>query len=88
VLIAAAAMAVVVRGADLALAVPDRDTLAVLMPVGIASYLMMCWLMDVANSREYASRTLLLARSILGHRDKRLATPAAASAKEPNASAS
>jgi O-antigen/teichoic acid export membrane protein len=88
VLIAAAAMAVVVRGADLALAVPDRDTLAVLMPVGIASYLMMCWLMDVANSREYASRALLLARSILTHRDKRLATPAAASAKEPNASAS
>jgi len=73
VLIAAAAMAVVVRGVDLALAVPDQNALAVLMPAGIASYLMMCWLLDVADSREHASRALLLVRNILARRDKRKA---------------
>jgi O-antigen/teichoic acid export membrane protein len=65
VLIAAGTMAVIVRGVDLALVVPDRDALAILLPVGIVSYLAMCWLLDVARTRDHVIRALLMARSIL-----------------------
>jgi O-antigen/teichoic acid export membrane protein len=70
VLIAAGAMAVVVRGVDLALAIPDRDALAILLPVGVASYLAMCWVLDVANSRDHINRVLQLIRDVSLRKDK------------------
>jgi O-antigen/teichoic acid export membrane protein len=82
VLFAAAAMAVIVRAVDWAIGAPDRDALAVLLPVGIASYLMMCWLLDIANGRAYASRAVLLVRNIAAQREKRAAAPASTGAKE------
>jgi O-antigen/teichoic acid export membrane protein len=68
VLVAAIAMALVVRGVDLTLAVTDRFALAILMPTGIASYLILCWLLDVAKSREHLSRAVVMARNMLSHK--------------------
>jgi O-antigen/teichoic acid export membrane protein len=82
VLFASAVMAVIVRAVDWAIAVPDRDALAVLLPVGIASYLAMCWLLDIANSRAYANRALLLVRNVVSQREKRIAAAAGTRAKE------
>jgi O-antigen/teichoic acid export membrane protein len=65
VLVAAIAMAIVVRGLEGALAVGDKDALALLIPAGIASYLAMCWLLDIAKSRHRLSRCLLIARARL-----------------------
>jgi hypothetical protein len=81
-LFAAAVMAVIVRAVDWAIAMPDRDALAVLLPVGIASYLAMCWLLDIANSRAYANRALLLVRNVVSQREKRIAAAAGTRAKE------
>ena len=78
----AAVMAVIVRAVDWAIAVPDRDALAVLLPVGIASYLAMCWLLDIANSRAYANRARLLVRNVVSQREKRIAAAAGTRAKE------
>jgi hypothetical protein len=65
VLVAATAMAIVVRGLEGALAVDDKNALALLIPAGIASYLAMCWLLDIAKSRHRLSRCLLIARARL-----------------------
>jgi O-antigen/teichoic acid export membrane protein len=81
-LFAAAVMAVIVRAVDWAIAMPDRDALAVLLPAGIASYLAMCWLLDIANSRAYANRALLLVRNVVSQREKRIAAAAGTRAKE------
>jgi O-antigen/teichoic acid export membrane protein len=83
VLFAAAVMAVIVKAADWTIAAPDRDALAVLLPLGIASYLMMCWLLDVANGRAHASRVVVLARKIVAQRKKRVAAAARTGANEP-----
>jgi O-antigen/teichoic acid export membrane protein len=83
VLFAAAVMAVIVKAADWTIAAPDRDALAVLLPLGIASYLMMCWLLDVANGRAHASRVVVLARKIVAQREKRVAAAARTGANEP-----
>ena len=64
-LIAAIVMAIVVRGVDLALSLTDRYALAVLLPAGIAVYLAMCWLFDVAKSRHRLNRGLLILRNAL-----------------------
>ena len=82
VLLAAGAMAVVVRGVDLALAVPDRDALAILLPVGVASYLAMCWVLDVANSRDHISRVLQLVRDVSLRKDKSLVPSEKVSAED------
>lgn len=82
VLIAAGAMAFIVRGVDLALAVPDRDALAILLPVGVVSYLTMCWLLDVAKSRDHIVRALQLARDVLLRKEKQLVTVEKAGAKD------
>ena len=65
VFIAAMVMAIVVRGLETMLAVSDRDALAVLIPAGMASYLAMCWLLDIARSRHRLNRCLLIARARL-----------------------
>jgi hypothetical protein len=73
---------VIVRGVDLAIAVPDRDALAILLPVGVVSYLAICWLLDVAKSRDHMVRALQLVRDALLRKDKQLVTVEKAGAKE------
>lgn len=65
VLIATMVMAIVVRSLELAFVASDRDALAMLLPAGILSYLAMCWLFDIADSRRYFSRGLLIVRNAL-----------------------
>jgi hypothetical protein len=62
VLAAAIVMAVIVRSIDRMLTVPDADALAVLIPAGIASYALACWVLDVAKARARLSQGLLLMR--------------------------
>jgi len=65
VLIATMVMAIVVRSLELALHLGDKDALAVLLPVGIATYLTMCWLLNIAKSRPRLNRGLLIVRNAL-----------------------
>ena len=65
VLIATIVMAIVVRSLELALHLSDRDALAVLLPAGIATYLTMCWLLNIAKSRYRLNRGLLIVRNAL-----------------------
>ena len=65
VLIASVVMAIVVRGLDLAAAPSDKLALAVLVPIGVASYLIMCWLLDIAKCRHHLSRGLQVAGKAL-----------------------
>jgi O-antigen/teichoic acid export membrane protein len=70
VLIAAIVMAIVLRGLETTLLVSDRDALAVLIPAGIASYLAMCWLLDIAKSRHRLNRCVLILRNTLAPRTR------------------
>jgi O-antigen/teichoic acid export membrane protein len=65
VLIATIVMAIVVRSLELALHLDDKDALAVLLPAGIATYLVMCWLLNIAKGRYRLSRGLLIVRNAL-----------------------
>jgi hypothetical protein len=65
VLIATIVMAIVVRSLELALHLSDRDALAVLLPAGVATYLTMCWLLNIAKSRYRLNRGLLIVRNAL-----------------------
>jgi O-antigen/teichoic acid export membrane protein len=65
VLIASVVMAIVVRSVDLAAAPSDKVALAVLVPSGVASYLIMCWMLDIAKSRHYLKRGLQIASKAL-----------------------
>jgi O-antigen/teichoic acid export membrane protein len=65
VLIATIVMAIVVRSLELALHLSDKDALAVLLPAGIATYLTMCWLLNIAKSRHRLNRGLLIVRNAL-----------------------
>ena len=65
VLIATMVMAIVVRSLELALQLSDKDALAVLLPSGILTYLMMCWLLNVAKGRDHLNRGLLIVRNAL-----------------------
>jgi O-antigen/teichoic acid export membrane protein len=65
VLIATMVMAIVVRSLELALHLGDKDALAVLLPVGIVTYLAMCWLLNIAKSRPRLNRGLLFVRNAL-----------------------
>jgi O-antigen/teichoic acid export membrane protein len=62
VLIAVAAMALVVDRLERLVHLADRDMLALLIAAGFASYLAMCWLLDVAAARRRVNRALLMAR--------------------------
>jgi O-antigen/teichoic acid export membrane protein len=63
VLIAAMAMAIVVKGLETILHPSDTNALALLVPAGMASYVAMCWLMDIAKTRSRFARGLHIARS-------------------------
>jgi Polysaccharide biosynthesis C-terminal domain len=65
VLIAAVVMAIAVRGLDLAIAPSDKIGLAVLIPSGIISYMVMCWLLDIAQTRYRLQRGLEIASKTL-----------------------
>ncbi len=65
VLIATMVMAIVVRSLELALQLSDKDALAVLLPSGILTYLVMCWLLNVAKGRDHLNRGLLIVRNAL-----------------------
>ena len=65
VLIATIVMAIVVRSLELALHLGDKDALAVLLPVGIVTYLAMCWVLNIAKSRPRLNRGLLIVRNAL-----------------------
>jgi O-antigen/teichoic acid export membrane protein len=65
VLIATIVMAIVVRSLELVLNLSDKDALAVLLPAGIATYLTMCWLLNIAKSRNRITRGLLIVRNAL-----------------------
>jgi O-antigen/teichoic acid export membrane protein len=65
VLIAAVAMAIVVRGLDLAIAPSDKIGLAILIPIGIVIYMVMCWLLDIAQTRYRLQRGLEIASNAL-----------------------
>jgi O-antigen/teichoic acid export membrane protein len=65
VLIATMVMAIVVRCLELALDLSDKDALAVLLPAGIVTYLAMCWVLNIAESRRRISRGLLIVRNAL-----------------------
>jgi O-antigen/teichoic acid export membrane protein len=65
VLIATMVMAIVVRSLELALHLSDKDALAVLLPSGMVTYLMMCWLLNVAKGRDRLNRGLLIVRNAL-----------------------
>jgi O-antigen/teichoic acid export membrane protein len=65
VLIATMVMAIVVRSLELALHLSDKDALAVLLPSGIVTYLVMCWLLNVAKGRDHLNRGLLIVRNAL-----------------------
>ncbi len=64
VLIAAVAMTIVVKSLDNVFHLSDRDALAVLIAAGLATYLTMCWLLDVAAARRRLMRGLLTVRSV------------------------
>jgi hypothetical protein len=65
VLIATIVMAIVVRSLELTLHLNDKDALAVLLPAGIVTYLIMCWLLNVAKGRDRLNRGLLIVRNAL-----------------------
>ena len=65
VLIASVVMAIVVRSLDLAAAPSDKIALAILVPSGIASYMIMCWLLDISKSRHRLICGLVIASKAL-----------------------
>jgi len=70
VLTAAMVMAITVRGADLAFAIPDKYAVAVVIPAGVASYLVMCLALNVAGARTHASQAVLAVRRIFAPKGK------------------
>jgi hypothetical protein len=54
-----------VRSLELVLNLADKDALAVLLPAGIATYLTMCWLLNIAKSRHRITRGLVIVLNAL-----------------------
>jgi O-antigen/teichoic acid export membrane protein len=65
ILAATFVMAIVVRSLDLAIGPSDKLGLAILIPSGVMSYLIMCWLLDIAKSRHRLHRGLSIAGKAL-----------------------
>jgi len=65
VLLATLVMAIVLRSLELAFDLTGKDALAILLPAGIATYLIMCWLLNVAKGRDHLNRGLLIVRNAL-----------------------
>ena len=62
VLIATMAMAVVAKGLETILFLSDTNALALTIPSGMATYVAMCWLMDIAKARSHLAHGLRIAR--------------------------
>jgi len=65
VLLATLVMAIVLRGLELEFDLTGKNALAVLLPAGVATYLTMCWLLNVAKGRDHLNRGLLIVRNAL-----------------------
>ena len=65
VLLATLVMAILLRSIELSVRLTDKDTLAILLPIGLFSYVAMCWLLDVAKCRHRLSQGLLILRNAL-----------------------
>jgi O-antigen/teichoic acid export membrane protein len=65
VLLATLVMAFVLRSLELTFDLTGKDALAILLPAGIATYLTMCWLLNVAKGRDHLNRGLLIVRNAL-----------------------
>jgi O-antigen/teichoic acid export membrane protein len=65
VLIATFVMAIAIRSIDLVWQPNDRAGLTLLLPVGVAVYGAMCWILDIAKSRQRLSHGLMLLRNAL-----------------------
>jgi O-antigen/teichoic acid export membrane protein len=65
VLLATLVMAIVLRSLELKFDLTGKDALAILLPAGIATYLLMCWLLNVAKGRDHLNRGLLIVRNAL-----------------------
>jgi O-antigen/teichoic acid export membrane protein len=65
VLLATLVMAIVLRSLELEFDLTGKDALAILLPAGIATYVMMCWLLNVAKGRDHLNRGLLIVRNAL-----------------------
>jgi O-antigen/teichoic acid export membrane protein len=64
ILLAAAAMAVVVNGLEVLWPQSDANALMLLVPAAMATYVGLCWLMDIAETRSRLGRGLARARSL------------------------
>jgi O-antigen/teichoic acid export membrane protein len=62
VLAATTAMAIGIRLIDVAFAPGDRSGIAILVPTGVASYLFMCWALDIAEFRSRLRQGSLVLR--------------------------
>jgi O-antigen/teichoic acid export membrane protein len=65
VLLATLVMAIVLRSLELKFDLTGKDALVILLPAGIATYLLMCWLLNVAKGRDHLNRGLLIVRNAL-----------------------
>jgi O-antigen/teichoic acid export membrane protein len=65
VLLATLVMAIALRSLELEFDLTGKDALAILLPAGIATYVMMCWLLNVAKGRDHLNRGLLIVRNAL-----------------------
>jgi O-antigen/teichoic acid export membrane protein len=65
VLLATLVMLVILRGLETVIAPTEKYALAALLPAGAASYIVMCWLFDIAKCRQHLSRGLLIMRNAL-----------------------
>jgi len=70
VLAAAVIMAITVRGVDLAVALPDKYALAIVIVAGVASYLAMCLMLDVAAMRTHSRDAWFTVQRIFGSKGK------------------
>jgi O-antigen/teichoic acid export membrane protein len=65
ILIAGLAMVAVIKMLDGALDLSSRTALFVLIPIGMATYFAMCWVLDIAKARARLNRALELVQSAL-----------------------
>ena len=61
----AVTMAIVVGVLDRTFVTGDMVAMAILIPVGTAIYLLLCWLLDVASARVHLAQCLLAVRNLL-----------------------
>ena len=60
---ASTAMILMIEALDHALILSDMKALVVLIPTGVAGYLVLCWVLNVAQARTHAIHSLLIVRN-------------------------